>query len=185
MRRRTPRRNPTLEAPRSVTRSVSDLSYDTSSRALNFVTDLLADKMDVIKRKAEMYTSGGYTEAANEMMKSWGLLKSAYDKALTDIRVVSRDEKGSPIDWAGTRQTQFAMDYADGAMRRFGDVVLNDIRSQRDACDAQIAGLNTQIRSLSQDMENLKASHRVDMAERSDNSSLQKKIESLQARRQS
>ena len=55
------------------------MEYDLVLRQTNFFTDLLADKMDVIRRKAAMYESMGDVEAASKMQEIFHLLKRMYD----------------------------------------------------------------------------------------------------------
>jgi chromosome segregation ATPase len=142
------------------------MKYDTSYRSLNFVTDLVADKMDVIKRKAEMYSARGYTDAVTEMQRVWGLLKRAYDTAKTDIALVTRDDKGTPIAWAGSRPTQYAMDAADTAMTQYGQILRNDLRQERAAAEAAIADLNAQINALRLELTATQKSRTLDNAEK-------------------
>jgi len=153
MRKRIPRRNS------------ADMTYDPTIRSLNFVTDLLADKMDVIRRKAEMYADSGYVEASEAMRDVWSKLNSAYESAKDDIRLIS-NELGKPIEWGGSSQVQQAMDIAYEAMTRYGLATLERIRQERANAEMRISSLKSQALSLQQEMESLKRDYNISSAEK-------------------
>ena len=166
MRKRTPRRNPELKAPPPTAIKTSHMVYDESKRALNFVTDLLADKMDTIRRKVEVHASMGHTESANGLIEAWSLLKDAYDRSLGEILVLTRDGKGSFVDWAGVRQTQRAMDSADTAMRLSSQSMLDGIRRERNEVLSESRRLRAEVLACSNRIEALQADYSLRTADK-------------------
>ncbi len=147
-----------------------DMTYDRSARNDNFFLDLLADKMDVLQRKAQTYYDLGQTEAYEAMQRSWNALHDQYN-LLLDSRFTRkssttfRTTKGRDAD--GTRLLrgiQRAMDAADRAMDQAGKVALNSrmrvidgLRSEIAKKDAQIANCTNKFAALSKKLSALES----------------------------
>lgn len=142
-----------VKALRTARKPSKPMSYDKSARNDNFFLDLLADKLDVLQRKAEKFKDSGDTAAALAMQNSWNQLHAIYNGMLSEkmSRKTSTsffNAKDTAID--GTfilSRIQKAMDLADANMKKYADVSIN-------RKTAQIAQLNSQVRVTQQNLAN-------------------------------
>ena len=139
------------------------MSYNRAERNANFFLDLLADKMDVLQRKAEMYMRLGEKDALAAIQKSWSALHATYN-ALLDPKMsrstitTFKTNKGEPVSGdIMLRRIQSAMDNADRAMRLAGDISLKNRVNTQGQLMSQVAKLNAEVSSLNTAIEQCNA----------------------------
>jgi chromosome segregation ATPase len=158
------------------------LEYNSGMRSLNFLTDLLADKMDVLKRKAETYAQFGYSQASKDMQQLWQLLHNIYQRSGADIRIMAKDARGQLVDWPDVRAIQFAMDRANAAMLRYGQQMLNDNMNNLMACQRKSEENIEKIRTLNMQIQQIQEDQRIAMSEKVQMlANIQKKVQELEA----
>lgn len=178
MRRRSVRRNPSTSIatakpsvqPIQVGQTdLENLIYNRDHRNLNFFTDLLADKMDVIRRKAKMYGELGYADAAKSMHEVWRQLHKAFIGAQSKgVGIVMPNDKGGISPWDRTASVQIAMDNADKMMSMFGPIILKDLLDKQRSLSSEVQNCEDRCNALTRDIQSLQDSHSVDMLAKSD-----------------
>ena len=144
------------------------MEYNSVLRDNNFLTDLLADKMDVIRRKATMYESMGDVEAASKMQEIFHLLKRMYDVSGKEkLRILARQGSGDELPWESAREVQEAMDLADEAMAQLGRSAMSNAAQRQAAALQEVDRLKVQIQGLEAAMEQTLKRERSSSSEKS------------------
>lgn len=168
--------SPTL-LPKTSVLAMKKMMYNRDERNANFFLDLLADKMDVLQRKADMYMRLGEEDAFNAIMSSWNGLHTVYNALLDpkmsrSVSTTFKTVKGDavPGDQFVSR-VQKAMDSADKAMKIAGDISLKNrrntvasLRSEISSLNAAIRQSNSVIRKLRDSIKSLNATHTENLA---------------------
>lgn len=174
----------TVDATFSTKPSITSLSrsrmpYNRTERNANFFLDLLADKMDVLQRKADMYMRLGEKDALKEIMSSWNGLHAVYNALLSPqmsrkVSTTFKTTKGDALPGdAIISRIQKAMDGADQAMKKAGDMSLQNRRNTIAGLRSEISSLNAAIRlsnsiakKLRANIKSLSATHAENLASR-------------------
>lgn len=177
------------------TKLTKPMTYDRSERNANFYLDLLADKLDVLQRKAENYMRAGEKEAAGLMQSSWDAVHSMYN-ALRDQKLSRRvsttfmTTDGRAIGGDSIlNNIQRAMDLADMNMKKAADLSRSLRRSEINGLNNRLRNLDNMLRAATkraqacdQKLRNLTASNNALLeGKQADIQDLQSSLESAQA----